>query len=187
MNRISLALLATAGALTLAGCVPSQYGYGGYGNPYYGRDDGYTGRDDYYGSDGTFRCESEDHRVRRCNVNTSGGVRLVRQESDAACIQGRTWGYDRDGVWVSGGCRARFAIGGGYGYEDGYPSRDAQTIRCESQDERRRTCRLSYRARSVALTRQLSDTRCQQGYNWGWSSDSLWVDRGCRAEFVARY
>ena len=181
MNRIPLALLATAGVLTLAGCVPSQYGYGGYGNPYYGRDDDYYG-----GNDDTFRCESEDHRVRRCNVNTSGGVRLVRQESDAPCVQGRTWGYDRDGVWVSGGCRARFAIGGGY-YDDGYSSRDAQTIRCESQDERRRVCNLSYRARSVALSRQLSDTRCQQGYNWGWTSDAVWVDRGCRAEFIARY
>ena len=100
-------------------------------------------------------------------------------------MQGRKWGYDRDGVWVSGGCRARFAVGGGYGYGDGY-SGNGQTIRCESQDERRRVCRLPFRARSVAIARQLSDTRCQQGYNWGWNADTVWVDRGCRAEFVAR-
>ena len=47
-------------------------------------------------------------------------------------------------------------------------------------------CRLPFRARSVAISRQLSDTRCQQGYNWGWNADTVWVDRGCRAEFVAR-
>ena len=43
MNRITLALLATAGALTLAGCVPSQYGYGGYGYGYGGDGYGYGG------------------------------------------------------------------------------------------------------------------------------------------------
>ena len=34
------------------------------------------------------------------------GVQLVRQLSRAACIQGRSWGYGRNGIWVSDGCRA---------------------------------------------------------------------------------
>jgi Protein of unknown function (DUF3011) len=46
-----------------------------------------------------------------CNVNTSGGVRLVRQRSDADCIYNRTWGYDRRGIWVDRGCRADFEVG----------------------------------------------------------------------------
>ena len=32
----------------------------------------------------------------------------LRQLSRAACIQGRTWGYGRNGIWVSDGCRAEF-------------------------------------------------------------------------------
>lgn len=176
----------------------STYPYGGtspYGSPYpYGSSRYPYGSGSYssrptYGSDGTFRCESNDMRVARCLVDTRGGVRLVRQDSDAPCIQGRTWGYDRDGVWVSNGCRARFTVGS-YGYSNPgsqYSGRDAQVIRCESQDGRRDVCGLPFRARSVALSRQLSDTTCRQGTNWGWSGDTVWVDNGCRAEFVARY
>jgi hypothetical protein len=213
MKRIMLASIAVAAAATLAGCVPSTYGYGnyggygssrttypygssyptypygqsGYGNSPYGQS-GYGTSRPTLSSDGTFRCESNDGRTQRCMIDTRGGVSLVRQDSDAPCIQGRTWGYDRDGVWVSSGCRARFALGG-YGYSSGYSNygRDAQTVRCESQDGRRDVCGLPFRATSVAISRQLSDTRCSQGYNWGWSGDTVWVDRGCRAEFVARY
>jgi hypothetical protein len=36
---------------------------------------------------------------------------LSRQLSDSACIQGKTWGWDRKGVWVSDGCRAEFILG----------------------------------------------------------------------------
>ena len=212
MNRIPLGLLAAAAAVALAGCVPSTYGYGNYGgygnsrtNPYYGGNSGYYGGNSgYYGNnsgygnnggytrptvsnDGTFRCESQDQRVQRCLVDTRSGVTLVRQDSQAPCVQGRTWGTDRDGVWVSGGCRARFALGG-YGGSSGYSgSGQGQTVRCESEEGRRDVCGLPYRARSVQISRQLSDTRCSQGYNWGWSGDTVWVDRGCRAEFVARY
>ncbi|MBK7600121.1 MAG: DUF3011 domain-containing protein [Acidobacteria bacterium] len=39
------------------------------------------------------------------------GVQLVRQRSDAACIQGRTWGFDRRRIWVDRGCRADFIVG----------------------------------------------------------------------------
>ncbi len=189
----ALVLLAAAAAFSpLAACVAPGYGqYGGYGNSGYSPygNDRYDDR--YQGN--TFRCESTDHRIRRCPVDTRSGVRLVRQESDAPCVQGRTWGYDRDGVWVSNGCRGRFELGGGgYGYnQPGYGSQygqgQSQVVRCESRDERRVVCGLPFRARSVQIRRQLSDTRCEQNYNWGWRVDSIWVDRGCRAEFVATY
>jgi Protein of unknown function (DUF3011) len=50
-------------------------------------------------------------RRNSCRVNTSGGVRLVRQRGDADCIYNRTWGYDRGGIWVDRGCRADFEVG----------------------------------------------------------------------------
>ena len=34
------------------------------------------------------------------------GVRMVRQLSRAACIEGRSWGVDDNGIWVQDGCRA---------------------------------------------------------------------------------
>jgi len=43
----------------------------------------------------------------------------TRLTCDSPCTRGRSWGYSRDAVWVSRGCRAEFAVGsygsGGYG------------------------------------------------------------------------
>ncbi|MDQ3012539.1 MAG: DUF3011 domain-containing protein, partial [Acidobacteriota bacterium] len=58
----------------------------------------------------TFYCESGDMRRHWCSEGLSGTVRLIRQKSDAPCIQGRTWGRDRGGVWVDRGCRADFEV-----------------------------------------------------------------------------
>ena len=58
----------------------------------------------------TIYCASEDGRRHRCSVDTQDGVRLVEQKSSAACIQGRSWGYKRDHIWVDRGCRADFEV-----------------------------------------------------------------------------
>lgn len=56
-----------------------------------------------------FRCESNDNRTRYCNADTRYGIRLVKQLSRSSCVEGRTWGISRNGVWVSQGCRAEFS------------------------------------------------------------------------------
>lgn len=56
-------------------------------------------------------CASTDHNQVRCNWNERyGRPRLDRQLSQSACVEGRTWGYERDDLWVSNGCRARFGV-----------------------------------------------------------------------------
>ena len=105
-----------------------------------------------------------------------------------------TWGYSRGSVWVSQGCRAEFVAsgygGGGYpggGYPGGgYPGGGSgnQTVRCESTDNRTRQCAIDTRG-GVQLVRQLSDTRCVQGSNWGTNRGGVWVSNGCRAEFAS--
>ena len=224
-----------------------------------------------YGSTRTVRCESDSGRTEVCRVDTRGGVRLVDQTSRAPCIQGRTWGADGRGIWVTGGCRGKFRVGDAYvagsrtarsyndpyrngyyggvpngyygssypssgygnngyygssypnsgyygnnGYSQGYPSsgslgmgrydnpivailgavlgggynqqyyngRQPQTFKCESVDGYPRFCRLPFQASRIDMRRQLSSTRCEQGYNWGWQRDGVWVERGCRAEFI---
>ncbi|HEX5693191.1 MAG TPA: DUF3011 domain-containing protein [Arenimonas sp.] len=139
------------------------------------------------------RCESIDHRDRYCPADTRGGVRLVRQESNADCVPGRTWGYDRGGVWVTRGCRARFELGGRYrsgppGYAahpgHGYGQRPPRLLRCESHDNRPNFCRVPGGFREADVHRRLSRAECEYGYSWGLRRDGVWVDRGCRADFA---
>lgn len=57
------------------------------------------------------RCESRAGALEHCLVDLRGArVRLVEQHSRAACIEGRSWGTDRRGIWVSDGCRADFEL-----------------------------------------------------------------------------
>jgi hypothetical protein len=65
----------------------------------------------------TIYCASDDGKRRYCGADTRGGVQLVRQRSGSPCDRGRTWGYDRNGIWVDRGCRAEFEVsrGGGGG------------------------------------------------------------------------
>ena len=154
--------------------------------------------DNGWGNDGrVFRCESTDNRYRECPSESRARARMVRQLSQAPCIEGRTWGSSRGGVWVDRGCRAEFASGRGRGWENGgnwgnrpgyggdYGNGYGQTVRCESTDGRPRQCSADVR-RGVRLSRQLSDTRCVEGQNWGWDRRGIWVTRGCRAEFEVR-
>lgn len=135
----------------------------------------------WQGSGGTLRCESEGNRHRQCPADVRGGVQLVRQLSDSACIEGRTWGRDHRGIWVSNGCRAEFRIGAGQGQGPGWPGAST-AFRCESEDERSRHCRANARGR-VVLVRQLSKASCIEGRTWGQDRDGVWVDAGCRGEF----
>ena len=138
-----------------------------------------------YGNDrGEVVCESQDGRTSECRTPFRNPV-ISQQLSSSACVEGRTWGSRGPGnVWVTDGCRARFVEGGGYaqgGYGGG--DRGQDTVRCESQDGRMRECPIPGGAR-VELARQLSDTRCVQGRNWGNRGNSIWVSDGCRADFA---
>lgn len=55
-------------------------------------------------------CESLDGGHKPCPVDTSRGVGLLKQISDADCVLNKTWGYNREGIWVTNGCRADFAV-----------------------------------------------------------------------------
>jgi DUF3011 family protein len=56
-------------------------------------------------------CSADLGERQYCPADTSKGVALGRSKGDAACLLGRTWGYDDKGVWVSDGCSADFVVG----------------------------------------------------------------------------
>jgi len=57
-----------------------------------------------------------------------------------------------------------------------------QTIRCESNDGRARTCPTPWQSQS-RLIKQLSSARCTAGQTWFTSRGQVTVSSGCRAEF----
>ena len=60
---------------------------------------------------GSLTCESIDNQYKHCPARTQGSVRLTQQLSRQACVKGDSWGYDNNGIWVQGGCRAVFEYG----------------------------------------------------------------------------
>jgi hypothetical protein len=131
----------------------------------------------------TITCSSDNGRRNYCNANTRGGVQMTRQISGSACIQGQTWGWDNNRIWVDKGCRAEFVTGNGNGGGWGGGGNNGQSITCSSDNGRRNYCNANTRG-GVQMTRQISGSPCVQGQTWGWDNNRVWVDRGCRAEFV---
>jgi len=58
------------------------------------------------------------------------------------------------------------------------------TVVCESRDNRRHRCAADTLGQ-ITIGRQLSRrSNCVEGRTWGYDSRGIWVDRGCRAEFL---
>ena len=149
-----------------------------------------TTRDpDVYGSTNTVvspgilvRCESQNNTRETCRADARGRMVLVNQQlSDNPCILGRSWGVsgDRDEIWVDNGCRAEFQVGGSTVASTAF----GRSVICESQNNTKSRCPVdtSY---GVQLARQISDSGCVRGTDWGFDENGIWVDNGCRAEFA---
>ena len=149
-------------------------------------------------------CESHHGRYRECRTGFRSHVRFVsRLPHSAPCVAGRSWGQRRGVVWVSRGCRARFAaISSGPGpRDDGHYTRgqgendrdngpwtrdNTYGVTCSS-DGHRTTCSWDTRYGAPRLVEQLSSTACVEGRDWGYDNNgNLWVDAGCRARFGYR-
>jgi hypothetical protein len=121
-------------------------------------------------------CES-DGRLVRCQTGlTWRGARLVRQRSDAPCLQGETWGFERNAIWVDRGCRGEFEAGDPF-------ANIGERVVCASAERGRTECPADTRF-SVQLVRRISMATCEEGRSWGTVERAIWVDRGCRGEFV---
>ncbi|MEO8743286.1 MAG: DUF3011 domain-containing protein [Lysobacteraceae bacterium] len=108
---ITAAVAAAVAALAMGQASAQSYGYSNNG---YSSNNGYG-----YGHTRIVRCESVGSRRNFCRIDTNGGVRITRQLSNRSCIQGRNWSYNSQGIMVTGGCRAEFAVSSRRHYRDG--------------------------------------------------------------------
>ncbi len=57
------------------------------------------------------KCESTNDKYRYCSAKTDNEVRMIEQISEARCEEGKSWGHDKNGVWVDHNCGAEFEVG----------------------------------------------------------------------------
>jgi len=130
------------------------------------------------------RCESRNYSYQFCSTNGEvTGAQLTFQDSRAPCIQGQTWGWSRNGIWVSNGCSGRFRV---ETFRPGPPPWSGNSLTCDSRNYGYDFCPVPTRVYSAELVYQRSNTPCVLGRNWGWRDDGVWVNNGCQGEFRVR-
>jgi hypothetical protein len=142
----------------------------------------------------TISCSSAatDSERHYCEADTRHGARLVKQTSAVECAEGKTWGWDEEGIWVDQGCAGEFALrkADADAAPEHPPIKDKpatpkeQRISCTSNDGRRNYCDADLQGATVQLVRQSGASPCMEGSTWGHDDKQIWVDRGCRGEFV---
>ena len=117
-------------------------------------------------------CESLDYNRNYCPTGGPiGSVRLVNQTSQSPCIQGQTWGYDGNGIWVTRGCSGEFD----YRWNRPPPPNPApgSRIDCDSRNYQQQFCPAYRRVTRAWLVSQRSSSPCIQGSTWGWQQDAV--------------
>ena len=128
-------------------------------------------------------CESRDYQYAFCAVaDEIASAQLLEQRSQAPCVEGRTWGWRANGIWVAGGCEADFRYRSASAPAPAAPPPARRLLVCESRDGRYTFCPTG-QVRLVELVRQRSQAACLDGQTWGYQNDGIWVDHGCGAEF----
>ena len=144
----------------------------------------------------TVTCSSSagDDEKHYCQADTRYGARLVKQTSTVECVEGKTWGWDEEGVWVERGCGGQFEMGKAEAAADTRPAhaptpdppakKQEVLMNCASTDGQRNYCDADLKGATVRLVRQIGGAQCQENMTWGHDDKGIWVDRGCRGDFV---
>lgn len=152
------------------------------------RDDHFTDRDGR-----TVHCESTASGRTYCGNSHSRYTMANNRDPD--CIEGRTWGSDQRGVWVSGDCEADFT-GSPYDWRGQERNRhdsgseevahehivdpSGRMIHCQSTADGRNYCG-DRDSRYVIQTR---DADCIEGVTYGQDARGMWVSGECDARFL---
>ena len=131
-------------------------------------------------------CSSRDYQMEFCPLPEGVvQVQLVAQHSQAPCIEGRTWGWRANAIWVNGGCDADFQARTAQVASPVQPAPAAGLLYCASRDYSYAFCPTGP-LRAAQLVNLRSQAPCVLGESWGYQNDGVWVDRGCAAEFAVQ-
>jgi len=139
----------------------------------------------------TVTCTSTNRRRAECPVNGRIlGVRQTQAFAGGFCIQGFSWGYDQNKIWVDIGCSGTFDVDTARVVVAEKPPATetfVQTVDCRSQSGRREECKVDGRIQDVEPIGSFSSVPCRYGTSWGYEKRHVWVDRACEARFNVTY
>jgi len=132
--------------------------------------------------DKSISCGSVDGQENRCAGDfPDDTVQLLIQYSHTPCIKGRTWDYSGNLLWVAEGCAGRFGPLA--------KSRRKTRVRngqfsCKSSARKHGYCEVEIsRAGVILIDERSKKVDCEEGKNWGWEPQGVWVSDGCSATF----
>jgi hypothetical protein len=177
------------------------YGIGGSGSSSANKKPGATSRPNYgTGGSGASSGSNRPGSGSRPDYGSgaSGGSSGGSRPDYGSGVSGGSSGGNRPdyGSGASGGSSSGNRPGSGFGGSGGSWGNNwgnngndwhGRIVRCESWNYRYARCNLDARG-GVRLMRVIAGN-CRQGQSWGWSTGGnyVWVNRGCRADFQARY
>jgi Protein of unknown function (DUF3011) len=130
-------------------------------------------------------CESRNYQQEFCSTGPIANAWLLVQRSGSPCIQGQTWGFQGNGIWVNQGCSGDF----GFQSTGGPPPAMApgrpgvNRVSCESQNYQQQVCPTGQVITNAYVIEQRSGAPCIQGQSWGFRNSEIWVTAGCAADF----
>ncbi|MGZ4814744.1 MAG: DUF3011 domain-containing protein [Terriglobales bacterium] len=109
-------------------------------------------------------CSSNDMGYHTCQIGPNNGVRMIRQLSGNPCVQGETFGLNRDSIWVNNGCRADFEVFQN-GNNNGYNRQGASNGDYDRDGDRDRDWHHHHQRESEYSNGQYPDNGNQPYYN----------------------
>ena len=140
-------------------------------------------------------CKSRDFKPKTCRADGPiQSLRLHKQKSNSPCILGETFGYRGASIWVTEGCSGEFdvvSVAASESAADTSPffggGTKKEKVKCRSKDFKLKTCRVDGPIETLRVSKQKSNSPCIEGKSYGFKGDTIWVDKGCYAEFKVRY
>jgi hypothetical protein len=131
-------------------------------------------------------CESRNYQQEFCPTGvTITRAWLLVQRSRSPCIEGQSWGFQGNSIWVTQGCEGDFGFQGVAGPPVVVaPVRPGTgLITCESRNYQQQYCPTGQQITSAWVIQQRSSAPCIQGRSWGFQGGDIWVTEGCAADF----
>jgi len=110
----------------------------------------------------------------------------VSGKPPGTCVEGKTWGTDEHGAWVSGGCNAEFVptpaptTRSEVTERTTYVTGTGRVVHCVSAANGRSYCGRPHERFAIRGT---PDPACVEGSTWGVDERGVWVSGGCVADF----